>query len=346
MTSCVYHLPNGIDINNNTADSSGTFWFAEDLLGWDAPDVRASILNKVSDEGQIPADLHYNGRTLTFQVGWAECPADSAGGDSIRDVARDRLASAVNLVQQSNSVIVDESAGRSFADGVISTSTALTSATAAFVSTDVGSLVSGTGIFPGTTIATVTNGTTVVLSHATTATASSVRITLSYTQSKQMTIFRNPSASLRMTSKGKMVSTSRGPCFPFQWQAVLFAPDPRKYATVPTTVNFGGGSATFNNRGDFPALPVISLTTSSDPITLTNTTTGLALVLSVKPGQPALPATVVLDFLGRTITDGSGGNRYDLRLLSTPWWTLPPGENVVTVTGASAGSVTAFSTWI
>ncbi len=65
---------------------------------------------------------------------------------------------------------------RSVSDGVIATSTSLVSATANFVSSDVGRVVAGTGIAPGTTISTVTNATTVVLSTATTASASSVTV--------------------------------------------------------------------------------------------------------------------------------------------------------------------------
>jgi len=73
---------------------------------------------------------------------------------------------------------VDADSARRVADGATATSTALTSATAAFTSTDVGSLVIGEGIVAGTTISSVTNGTTVVLSQATTATASNVVVTI------------------------------------------------------------------------------------------------------------------------------------------------------------------------
>ena len=61
-----------------------------------------------------------------------------------------------------------------FTDGVLNTDTSLVSATASFVSGDVGKHVQGKGIFPGSTITTVSSGTTVVLSHATTRTATGV----------------------------------------------------------------------------------------------------------------------------------------------------------------------------
>lgn len=65
-----------------------------------------------------------------------------------------------------------------FNDGVTNTDTSLVSASAAFVAGDVGKTVTGAGIPAGTTIASRTNATTVVLSAATTATATSVSITI------------------------------------------------------------------------------------------------------------------------------------------------------------------------
>ena len=67
---------------------------------------------------------------------------------------------------------------RSVTDGVLNSTTTVTSATASFVASDVGRPVTGTGIPDGTTIVTVTNGTTIVLSAAATATATGVALTL------------------------------------------------------------------------------------------------------------------------------------------------------------------------
>lgn len=66
---------------------------------------------------------------------------------------------------------------RSVKDGVLNSTTTVTSATANFVAADAGRPVTGTGISNGTTIATVTDGTTVVLSAAATATQSGVTLT-------------------------------------------------------------------------------------------------------------------------------------------------------------------------
>jgi hypothetical protein len=68
---------------------------------------------------------------------------------------------------------------RTVADAVTTSGSAtVTSATAAFTSTDVGRSISGTGIPAGATIASVTNGTTAILSANATATGSSVSITV------------------------------------------------------------------------------------------------------------------------------------------------------------------------
>lgn len=72
-------------------------------------------------------------------------------------------------------------AARTVTDGVTSSSTALTSATAVFTSLDVGASVTGTGIPGSTTISSLTNGTTVVLSASTTATATGVSVTITRT---------------------------------------------------------------------------------------------------------------------------------------------------------------------
>lgn len=65
---------------------------------------------------------------------------------------------------------------RTVTDGVLNSTTTVTSATAAFTQADKGANVIGAGVPAGTTIATVTNGTTVALSAAATATTSGVSL--------------------------------------------------------------------------------------------------------------------------------------------------------------------------
>lgn len=70
-------------------------------------------------------------------------------------------------------------AGRSVSDMVTNGTTTITSATAAFVSTDRGRLVTGTNIATGTYIASVTNGTTAVLTIAATGSGSGGSLVIS-----------------------------------------------------------------------------------------------------------------------------------------------------------------------
>lgn len=67
---------------------------------------------------------------------------------------------------------------RSVSDAVLNGTTTLTSATATFVTGDVGATIAGVGIPAGATIASRTNGTTVILSAAATITASGVTIAI------------------------------------------------------------------------------------------------------------------------------------------------------------------------
>lgn len=79
---------------------------------------------------------------------------------------------------------------RSVPDGVLNTTTAVTSATANFVAADVGAVIAGTGITPGTTIASITSTTAIVLSAAATATASSVALTITRTNTFALSTFQ------------------------------------------------------------------------------------------------------------------------------------------------------------
>jgi hypothetical protein len=69
---------------------------------------------------------------------------------------------------------------RTVTDGVLNSTTTVTSATAAFTSQDVGANVIGTGVPLGATIASVTNSTTVVLSAAATATNTGVTLQICF----------------------------------------------------------------------------------------------------------------------------------------------------------------------
>lgn len=68
---------------------------------------------------------------------------------------------------------------RTVTDGVLNSTTTVTSATAAFKASDVGFVIAGTGIPANTTILSVTNSTTAVMSAAALVTTSGVTLTIS-----------------------------------------------------------------------------------------------------------------------------------------------------------------------
>ncbi len=79
---------------------------------------------------------------------------------------------------------------RSVADGTTAVSTAVTSATANFVASDVGATITGGTIPGGATIASVTNSTTIVLSAPATQVASGVTLTITKTAAFCLSTFQ------------------------------------------------------------------------------------------------------------------------------------------------------------
>lgn len=79
---------------------------------------------------------------------------------------------------------------RTVADGVLNSSTTVTSATAVFTANDVGAAIVGTGIPGGATIVSRTNATTVVISAAATATSSGVTLTITQTATLGLATFQ------------------------------------------------------------------------------------------------------------------------------------------------------------
>lgn len=77
-----------------------------------------------------------------------------------------------------NGTIEDSGTPRTVTDGVLSSSTTVTSATANFTSADVGASITGSGIPGGTTITVIGSTTSVTISAAALATASKVSLTI------------------------------------------------------------------------------------------------------------------------------------------------------------------------
>lgn len=110
-----------------------------------------------------------------------------------------------------------------------------------------------------------------------------------------------------------------------------------------------GGSTTCENRGNFIATPIISITgTSSNPI-VTNTTNGSAVRtvgLSLASGE-----TMAIDTLNHTASftagarSGQAANQYINYATTTDWFDLPLGTNTVTLSGGGNATVVWRDTW-
>jgi hypothetical protein len=84
-----------ITINSNEPDIFGSYWFLDgDVVGWDSPDMRVTMLTKIGNdvdaEGEIPADLHYRGRSLVLKL---YCESTS---ETNRENSRLLMAQAAN----------------------------------------------------------------------------------------------------------------------------------------------------------------------------------------------------------------------------------------------------------
>jgi hypothetical protein len=84
-----------VTFNSNAPDVFGSYYFLDgDVIGWDSPDMRMTMLTKIGSdvnaEGEIPADLHYRGRSLQFTL-FVECISETA-----RENSKQLLAQACN----------------------------------------------------------------------------------------------------------------------------------------------------------------------------------------------------------------------------------------------------------
>jgi hypothetical protein len=116
-------------------------------------------------------------------------PATRAFGDIAivgQGPAGTAASAPVEFTNPADAVTIYSLPGRTVTDGVLNSTTTVTSATAAFTASDVGRPVSGVGIPAGATIATVTNATTVQLSVAASATASGVTLTFGHTPASDL----------------------------------------------------------------------------------------------------------------------------------------------------------------
>jgi hypothetical protein len=171
------------DYTGTTAPDNGFFFGSNDYYstGKTAGDGNAiaSLTGKLVEidiqtpPSAFPSAAPFSGR-FNIQSAVALEAETSFAASSAGNVVYSVTSMRVNAPKYKGGAV----ATRAIADGVLNTDTSLVSATAAFVSGDVGARVVGNGIPYGTTIASVTNGTTVVLSAPTTATATGVSVAI------------------------------------------------------------------------------------------------------------------------------------------------------------------------
>lgn len=88
-------------------DENGCIWWLDGGIdGWDSPTGRVTMLPRIGNDpladGEIPADLHYRGRTLKFSL-YAECPDETA-----REKAWYLAAQATDLIDSSGVFYANE----------------------------------------------------------------------------------------------------------------------------------------------------------------------------------------------------------------------------------------------
>jgi hypothetical protein len=151
----------------------------------------------------------FSGTALSFA-------AASAGNPSTQN---SNVAATVTNMPAStwagNTITDSKSTPRSVADGVDNGTTTITSATASFLSTDVGAIVTGTDMPTNNVIASVTNSTTAVLAQAATGSGSSRSWTINRLSSPQTTFWATLSAP-KTVNLGDTVTVPSG-----SWQTSL-----------------------------------------------------------------------------------------------------------------------------
>jgi hypothetical protein len=125
----------------------------------------------------------------------------------------------------------------------------------------------------------------------------------------------------------------------FTFEVPLLAPDPLKYATVPTSTEIAAdGQAPVVNAGTFVSFPTL---TASGRVEVENFTTALTLTT----GTQTVPAGTEIDTLRRTIYAGTV-NLYEKISPLSVWWGLQPGDNTVRNHGTATVTVTHYDAWV
>lgn len=161
-----------------TSDANGT------NTVWTSAQGQTSVLTQ-------PLKLTYNGTALTVQQLVSGNPvADVLLEDSAGNQWYETFNPNPNSTFQAKTIYYQGNS-RTVTDGVLNSTTTLTSATANFVPSDFGKALVGTGIPANTTIANVVNATTVTMSAAATASASGVSVQINASSETILQLQRN-----------------------------------------------------------------------------------------------------------------------------------------------------------
>lgn len=126
----------------------------------------------------------------------------------------------------------------------------------------------------------------------------------------------------------------------FEFEIPLVFMDPLKYAVTPKVGTLG---ATLTNTGNFTTQPTLTVT-SGGTLAVTNTTESASATFT--SGGNVLPTGTVVDFLNRSVKSAIGASLYTLLDISSVFWSLQPGANVITKSGTASVSYTFQDAWI
>lgn len=111
------------------------------------------------------------------------------------------------------------------------------------------------------------------------------------------------------------------------------------------------GSTALNNTGNTPFYPVFKVNGASSAFTLSNDTTGFAVVFDDSlPGASPIPGGSYLEidtFRNTAYLNGSGANYKDgIDVTMSDFFSLVPGNNVITISGAPSVDVLWQAAWV
>jgi hypothetical protein len=134
----------------------------------------------------------------------------------------------------------------------------------------------------------------------------------------------------------------------FDFEVHLMAPDPRKYAATPTTVNIPANTIQpTTNIGSMESRPVLTITgPASTLVALENVTTSQTVTFNIT----LAPTDVfVVDFSTKIATYNGLPATFTISSAPSQWWTLVPGLNNIAFATVGSGGNCALvfqSAWI